>query len=504
MPVLWPSPWPGRAFDDRIVIGDAGLLRRLRNAVDVRAERDHRLAGCPRSRPTRSECRDCPRCTLKPNFSSCAGEVLRGLDFLHAQLAEAEHRVHHLLRELGHLVDALDGFLFLRRRASRRVAALRLARCRRSTPAPRPRSQRRTPAPCMASTKLRTAHRACCLRGLPAVTPGRRAARVSCRPCLSANSIRRDRRMPLAERSSIERVVSRVVSRYRRCPRWAGGHKMTVYAWARARRFPQLPAPDRALFRRRARRARARPLPLAGRNRQPHPTLLLLHGLEGSSEAHYMRGMADKAWAARLQRRPAQPAQLRRHRAPVARAVSLGTDRRSAVRADASCATRDGLTRFGVAGYSLGGNLAMKLAGELGASDLPEAESGSPPCRRCIELEACVQAIERRAEPDLRVELLPQPAGPHAPQGAHFPDVFNLDGLWKIWSIRAFDERYTAPHHGFDGAERLLPPRQRDARDRSRRASGADPQRRRRPVRAAARSSTRAARRRTIRTSRPS
>ena len=29
-----------------------------------------------------------------------------------------------------------------------------------------------------------------------------------------------------------------------------------------------------------------------------------------------------------------------------------------------------------------------------------------------------------------------------------FPDLFDLQGLWKIWSIRAFDERYTAPHHG--------------------------------------------------------
>ena len=43
---------------------------------------------------------DWPRVTLKPNFSSCAGEVARGLDFLHAELAEAEDRVHHLLREL--------------------------------------------------------------------------------------------------------------------------------------------------------------------------------------------------------------------------------------------------------------------------------------------------------------------------------------------------------------------------------------------------------------------
>ena len=47
MPELWPSPWPGRAFDHRLVPGDAGLLRRLRNVVDVGAERDHRLARSP-------------------------------------------------------------------------------------------------------------------------------------------------------------------------------------------------------------------------------------------------------------------------------------------------------------------------------------------------------------------------------------------------------------------------------------------------------------------------
>ena len=32
--------------------------------------------------------------------------------------------------------------------------------------------------------------------------------------------------------------------------------------------------------------------------RARHPALLALHGLEGSSQAHYMRGLADKAYAA--------------------------------------------------------------------------------------------------------------------------------------------------------------------------------------------------------------
>ena len=33
-------------------------------------------------------------------------------------------------------------------------------------------------------------------------------------------------------------------------------------------------------------------------SRASRPALLLLHGLEGSADAHYMRGMADKAFAA--------------------------------------------------------------------------------------------------------------------------------------------------------------------------------------------------------------
>ena len=40
-----------RAFDDGIVIADAGLLRRLRDIVDIGAERDHRLAFAPTGDP---------------------------------------------------------------------------------------------------------------------------------------------------------------------------------------------------------------------------------------------------------------------------------------------------------------------------------------------------------------------------------------------------------------------------------------------------------------------
>ena len=71
---------------------------------------------------------------------------------------------------------------------------------------------------------------------------------------------------------------------------------MTLYSWGNPRYFPSLPPPTRRYFDVAARRAGGRRLPLAGAAWE-HPTLLALHGLNGSSEAHYMKGLASKAFA---------------------------------------------------------------------------------------------------------------------------------------------------------------------------------------------------------------
>ena len=224
---------------------------------------------------------------------------------------------------------------------------------------------------------------------------------------------------------------------------------MTLYAWARTRRFPRLPAPEARLFdvapdARVLARCHWQPLPTE------RPTVLLLHGLEGSSDAHYMAGMADKAWArgfnvVRLnQRNCGDTEHLSRglyHSGLTADPLAVLTELRD----------RDGLRRFGVAGYSLGGNLSMKLAGELGADGFPELKACcavSP----VIELEACVGAIERRENRIYEWNFCRNLQGRMRRKARVFPAEFDLAGLWKIWSIRAFDERYTAPHHGFAGA----------------------------------------------------
>jgi len=246
-----------------------------------------------------------------------------------------------------------------------------------------------------------------------------------------------------------EKIVHTVVPPFTPHPRWAGGHKMTVYAWARRRQFPALPPPEARYFDV-APDARV----LSHCHWQPHrrdaATVLLLHGLEGSSEAHYMTGMAEKAWlrgfnVVRLNQRNCGGTE---HLSRGLYHSGLTHDPRFVL---SELRDTEGLTRFGVAGYSLGGNLAIKLAGEFGVSEMSEVKvfaAVSP----VLELEACVRAIERRANRLYEWNFCRNLQDRMRRKARHFPEAFELDGLWKIWSIRAFDERYTAPHHGFDGA----------------------------------------------------
>ena len=224
---------------------------------------------------------------------------------------------------------------------------------------------------------------------------------------------------------------------------------MTLYAWARKRALPALPVAESRFFDV-AGDARV----LAHCNWQPDrksaPTLLALHGLEASSEAHYMRGLADKAFAAgfnvvRLnQRNCGGTEHLSRglyHSGLTADPVFVLNELRD----------RDRLSRFAVSGYSLGGNIAMKLAGELGDRELPEVKAFAA-VSPVIELEDCMQSIEQRENRIYEWNFCRNLQGRMRRKAKTFPDLFDLNGLWKIWSIRSFDDRYTAPHHGYNGA----------------------------------------------------
>jgi uncharacterized protein len=222
----------------------------------------------------------------------------------------------------------------------------------------------------------------------------------------------------------------------------------TLYAWAKPRRFPDLPQPESRHF-----DVAADARVLAHCHWQPgrrdRPALLLLHGLEGSSSAHYMRGIADKAWTAgwsvvRLNQRNCGGTE---HLSRGLYHSGLTHDPLFVIR---ELVEKDGISQVAVGGYSLGGNLTLKLAGEVG--DTLPALVAVCAVSPTMDLGICVDALERKANIPYQFNFVRNLKARMRRKAAAFPGDFSLDALPRVWTVRQFDETFTAPHHGFDGA----------------------------------------------------
>jgi uncharacterized protein len=236
---------------------------------------------------------------------------------------------------------------------------------------------------------------------------------------------------------------------YSPLPRWMGGHWMTLYAWGKPRHFPALPPPQPRYF---DVAPGTRVLAHCHWQKRPwdHPTILSLHGLESSSDAHYVRGLSDKAFAAgfnsvRLNQRNCG-----------------GTERltdslyHSGLTHDPLAVMRelievDGVQSIAVVGYSLGGNLTLKLAGDFGAAP-PKQLRAVCAVSPTMDLAACVEALEAPQNQIYQRHFVRNLKKRMRRKARAFPDRFSLDALGAVKTIREFDEAYTAPFHGFEGA----------------------------------------------------
>jgi predicted alpha/beta-fold hydrolase len=110
----------------------------------------------------------------------------------------------------------------------------------------------------------------------------------------------------------------------------------------------------------------------------------------------------------------------------------------------------DGISAVAVAGYSLGGNLTLKLAGELGHSfpALKAVCAVSP----TMDLAVCVKALERRSNIAYQFNFVRHLKARMRRKAAMFPHEYSLEELGRVWTVRQFDEAFTAPHHGFRDA----------------------------------------------------
>jgi len=225
---------------------------------------------------------------------------------------------------------------------------------------------------------------------------------------------------------------------------------MTLFTWGRQRHFPHLPPPVPRYF---DVASDARVLAHCYWQAQPraHGTLIGLHGLEGSSQAHYMKGMAEKAYRAGF-----NAVMLNQRNCGGTEALSAGLyhsglsdDPRAVV---TELIQLDRLPAVSVAGYSLGGNVALRLAGDYGANTPPEVRAIvaiSP----TMDLGLCVEALERRSNLIYEWNFVRNLKARMRRKGQAWPDRFDLGPLDTVRTVREFDERFTAPHHGFRDAD---------------------------------------------------
>ncbi len=184
-------------------------------------------------------------------------------------------------------------------------------------------------------------------------------------------------------------------------------------------------------------------------NRSIRPTLVLVHGLEGCSESHYMRGIASKAWRAgfnviRLNQRNCGGTE---RDTPTLYHNGLSGDLRSVV---GELTEKDGLDAIWLAGYSMGGNLVLRMAGEAG-NGCPALRGAVAVCPN-INPAACIDALERPRNWIYHRYFLESLKARLRRKAELFPGRFDLGPLARVRSLREFDHLYTAPDGGFSGS----------------------------------------------------
>jgi hypothetical protein len=183
---------------------------------------------------------------------------------------------------------------------------------------------------------------------------------------------------------------------------------------------------------------------------QPHrtacQTVVLVHGLEGCSESHYMRGIAAKAYRAGLNviRMNQRTCGGTEHLTPTLYNSGLSQDYRAVVH---ELARVDRLNRIWLVGYSMGGNLVLKAAGEAGSSDA--ALAGAIAVCPNIDPPKCVEALEQPRNWIYHRHFLVKLKARLRRKAKLFPGKWDLRELDGIARMSEFDDRYTAPDGGY-------------------------------------------------------
>ena len=181
------------------------------------------------------------------------------------------------------------------------------------------------------------------------------------------------------------------------------------------------------------------------------PVLVIVHGLEGSSDSSYMLGIAEKAWqrgfhVVRMNQRNCGGTE---RLTPTLYNSGMSADYRAVFD---ELSGEDGFSRIFFAGYSMGGNLVTKMAGECGDA-VPSALRGVAAVCPALDLSACADALERRENYFYQRRFVLGLNARYARKAELFPQRYSRNGFGPIRTVREFDDAITAPHFGYRNAQ---------------------------------------------------
>jgi predicted alpha/beta-fold hydrolase len=259
--------------------------------------------------------------------------------------------------------------------------------------------------------------------------------------------------MSLRSTSEVETFLARVAAAFAAKPfkphsTFKSGNAQTLaaYAWPRSYRLQRPPRDEERLF-----ETEPGVKVLAHCRWQPdrhnHATVVIWHGMEGSAKSIYMIASADKAFRAgfNVVRVNFRNCGGTEHLTPTLYHGGLSDDLRVVVN---QLIENDGLKRIFLLGFSLGGNMVLKLAGEYG-EEAPSEVVAACVISPSVDLEAAAELILSRRNWLYHKQFMRSLKKRMRLKQKLFPDRYDLSRLPRIRNIREFDEEFTSVASGF-------------------------------------------------------
>jgi uncharacterized protein len=179
-------------------------------------------------------------------------------------------------------------------------------------------------------------------------------------------------------------------------------------------------------------------------------TVVVVHGLEGSSESQYMLGIAAKGLAAGM-----NVVRMNQRNCGGTEGIAP-TLYHSGLSRDVAAVSRnliesDQISRLALAGFSMGGNLVLKLAGEWGREGPPQFRAVAAVCP-AMDLAASADALHLSSNRLYEYYFIWKLRRRLRAKAHLFPEFFDPSRLRGVSSLRDFDDKITAYYCGFQGA----------------------------------------------------